>query len=321
MIFRVSFLLPGLLLLLRNLLCELICSQHTLTHHFLRGARLTGILVVYGTQIFRNVFLQLVTGGNSNEVTTSWLYNLVNVGCELIGYYLAALLIDHKLYGWKRMQAVGFLMNFVLFIIAAAIFPKLDTMGAGAHGFEFIYFFSSFWIQFGPNSTTFLVAGEVYPAPVRATAHGLSAAMGKCGALTATVLYNYFGSRTKFWVVCWFGLIGFCLTVVFIPDTTSLDLREQERYWLFVREGRQDEYHGIAIHPRHLSLFEKVFLKRGRSYDSELDRKAKIGELRNLYNKMNSEKGTESSEETGESIDEKVSTYFDWEKMKEVDTI
>ena len=79
-----------------------------------------------------------MTGGDSSEVTTLWLYNLVNVGCELVGYYLAALLIDHKLYGWKRMQAVGFLMNFVLFMIAAAIFPKLETMGAGAQAFEFI---------------------------------------------------------------------------------------------------------------------------------------------------------------------------------------
>ena len=115
-----------------------------------------------------------------------------------MGYYLAALSSDHKLYDRKRMQAVGFLMNFVLFIIAAAIFPKLDTMGAGAHGFELIYFFSSFWIQFGPNSTTFLVAGEVYPAPVQATAHELSTTVEKCRALTTTVLYNYIDSRTKF---------------------------------------------------------------------------------------------------------------------------
>ena len=102
---------------------------------------------------------------------------------------------------------------------------------------------------------------------------------------------------------------------MFIPDTTDLDLREQERYWQFVREERQDEYHGITIHPRHLFLFEKVFLRRGRNYDPELE------ELRSLYDRVSSEKGTESGEETGESIDEKVSTYFDWEKTKEVDTI
>ena len=88
-----------------------------------------------------------------------------------------------------------------------------------------------------------------------------------------------------------------------------------------MREGRQDEYHGIAIHLRYLSLFEKVILKWGRKYDPELDRKAKIEELRSLYDRVNSEKGTESGEETGESIDEKVSTYFEWEKTKEVDTI
>ena len=68
-------------------------------------------------------------------------------------------------------------------------------------------------------------------------------------------------------------------------------------------------------------MFEKVFLRRGRNHDPELDRKAKIQELRSLYDRVRSEKGTESGDETGESIDEKVWIYFDWEKTKEVDTI
>ncbi|KAF2093072.1 MFS general substrate transporter [Rhizodiscina lignyota] len=250
----------------------------------------------YGNQIFRNAFLKIVTS-NSDEVVTQWLWNLTNVGCELVGYYLASMLIDYKLYGRKRMQAVGFLMSFILFIIAAAAFPILDVPGPGGHGFEFIYFFSSFWIQFGPNSTTFILAAEVYPAPVRATAHGVSAAVGKLGALAATILYNYISARVKFWVVSWFGLIGFILTVVFIPDTTGLDLREQERYWQFVREGREQEYHGIAIHPRHLSLYERVILKRGNRYDGELDRQMKMDELRKLYEKVNEATGKEEKED------------------------
>jgi hypothetical protein len=108
--------------------------------------------------------------------------------------------MDHKHYGRKRMQAVGFIMSFILFIIAAGAYPVLDVKGPGGEAFEFIYFFSSFWIQFGPNNTTFLVAAGVYPAPVRASAHGFSAAVGKLGALLATVLHNYLGGRTKFWV-------------------------------------------------------------------------------------------------------------------------
>jgi hypothetical protein len=274
----------------------------------------------YGNQIFRNVFLQLVTS-NSNQVMTLWLYNLVNVGCELAGYYLAALLIDHKAYGRKRMQAVGFLMTFILFIIAAIIFPKLDKKGPGAHGFEFIYFFSSFWIQFGPNSTTFLLAAEVYPAPVRSTAHGVSAAVGKLGALAATVLYNYIGSRTKFWVVSWFGLIGFVLTVLFVPDTTGLDLREQERYWQFVREGRQADYHGIAVHPRHLSWYERLVLHRHRSYDPKLDAKAKMDELRDLYTRLEREKVDETDKSfVDDALSEKARSYFEWERRGSLDS-
>lgn len=73
------------------------------------------------------------------------------------------------------------------------------------------------------------------------------------------------------------------LTVVFVPDTTGLDLQEQERYWTCVREGRAEDYHGIAVHPRHLSTWEKYVLKRHLAYDPELDRAAKVNELREEY--------------------------------------
>ena len=66
-----------------------------------------------------------------------------------------------------------------------------------------------------------LAAAEVYPTSVRSTAHGMSAAVGKCGALVPTVLFNYIGNTTKFWVVCWAGLLGFFATVMFIPDATG----------------------------------------------------------------------------------------------------
>jgi len=51
---------------------------------------------------------------------TGWLWNLVNIGVSLCGYYLAAFLIDHKFYGRKRMQTVGFLADAVLFLIPAS---------------------------------------------------------------------------------------------------------------------------------------------------------------------------------------------------------
>ena len=56
---------------------------------------------------------------------------------------------------------------------------------------------------------------------MRGTAHGVSAAVGKLGALAPAILYNYIDNHTKFWVVTWLGLLGFAFTVIFIPDTTG----------------------------------------------------------------------------------------------------
>lgn len=231
----------------------------------------------YGNATFRTVFIGILVGPNAS-VMTNWLWNLLNVGVSLFGYHFAALSIDWKWWGRKRMQATGFLADFILFLLPAALWSTLTGSTTGTKVFQFIYFFSSFWNQFGPNCTTFLVAAEVYPTSVRSTAHGMSAAVGKCGALVPTVLFNYIGNSTKFWVVCWAGLLGFFMTVMFIPDATGLDLLEQERRWEYIQQGRGEEYHGIAVHPRHLSLFERGVLGLHHQYDPELDAQAKKAE-------------------------------------------
>ena len=268
----------------------------------------------YGNKIFQSVFIKIISPDST--VMTAWLWNLLNIGCSLVGYYMAAFLIDHKFYGRRRMQAVGFLADFLLFVISAALFNTLQTPGTPVKIFQFLYFFSSFWNQFGPNSTTFLLAAEVYPAPIRSTAHGISAATGKLGALIPAIVYNYISNNTKFWIVSWFGLLGFVLTTIFIPDTTGLDLREQERYWLHVREGRPEDYHGIAIHPRHLSFFERFVLHRHRNYDPELDRMAKIAELRTKYEgSISSEKLVDTADPSNvDDVSNSAFRYFQMEK-------
>ena len=46
----------------------------------------------------------------------------------------------------------------------------------------------------------------------------------------------------------------------------GLSMLEQEKRWALIQQGRADEYHGVAVHPRHLSLFEKYILKRHHQY-------------------------------------------------------
>lgn len=266
----------------------------------------------YGNKLFQAQFIKSISG--SDSVMVNWLWNLVNIGVSLVGYYLASFLIDNKNYGRKWMQMVGFLGDFICFVIPAFNYHYY-AKGPGVHKFMAMYFLSSFFNQFGPNSVTFLVAAEVFPTPVRASAHGFSAACGKLGALTAAVLYAYISVPQRFLVVPWFGLAGAILTFVFLPDTTGLDLKEQERRWAYIRAGREKEYHGVAIHPQHLSLWERL-RGVGKPYDAELDYQQRVEEMRADWEAAMARNAAEKegAREEGPEDDDwssEVSTFFE----------
>jgi MFS family permease len=277
------------------------------------GAWFANDVFFYGNKLFQGQFIAVIAP-HSKSVMVGWLYNMINIGVSLVGYYLASFLIDYKFYGRNRMMQVGFLLDFILFVVPAFhydfyIKPENITK------FQTMYFLSSFFNQFGPNAVTFLVAAEVYPTSVRATAHGLSAAAGKAGALFASIIYNYISIQTKFLLVPWFGLAGMLVTLLFMPDTTGLDLKEQDRRWHFIREGRADEYHGVAIHPQHLSLWER-FRGHSKNYNPDLDYKQKVDEMRSDWEEKQRAKlsaqseGSNFTEEHDDDINADVHHYF-----------
>ena len=109
----------------------------------------------------------------------------------------------------------------------------------------------------------------------------------------------------KFYVVPWFGLAGVLLSVVFLPDTTGLDLKEQERRWAFIRAGRGHEYHGVAVHPKHLSLWERI-RGLGKQYDADLDYSQRVEEMRKEWEVLMQEKADEKASHLNEA---------DWEEL------
>lgn len=278
------------------------------------GAWFCNDVFFYGNKLFQSEFIGAIAPSAAQEVMSLWLWNLVNVGCALAGYYLASFLVDNKLYGRKWMQIIGFGLCFILFMIPAFKFD-FYTSSKGLPSFMAMYFLSSFFNQFGPNAITFLVAGEVYPTPIRATAHGFSAAIGKLGALLPSILYNYIGVTTIFRTVPWFGLAGLLLTFFFLPDTTGLDLKEQEIRWTYIRQGREHEYHGPAVHPKHLSLWER-FRGVGKYYNAELDYQKKLEDYRAEWEAVMAEKDgekdiSESATDSDDTLLEgHVHTYF-----------
>jgi hypothetical protein len=145
----------------------------------------------YGNKLFQSAFIKAVIGGNPSLINTlEWI--LLNSTVALVGYYFAAFTIDKRWMGRKRMQMMGFAWMFVLFLPCAVAYYNLTNpqSPSNIHWFQFLYFFSSFWGQFGPNATTWLLPAETVPTETRSMCHGFSAAVGKAGALVAGVVFG-----------------------------------------------------------------------------------------------------------------------------------
>ncbi|KAL4429622.1 hypothetical protein ABPG77_008671 [Micractinium sp. CCAP 211/92] len=226
----------------------------------------------YGNKLFQSQFINVISPGASRYVQMQW--TLLNSGIALLGYYCAAFTIDRRWMGRRRLQCMGFMMMFVLFLLCGILYDEMIDHAISA--FQTLYFLTSFFNQFGPNCTSFLVAGEVYPTDTRAFFHGISAASGKLGAIIAASVFSNVDTVTTFYASAAAGVVGALLTLVFLPDTTGLDLAEVDRMHRFMLAGQIHNYHGQAVHPRYLSLYE-----RWRGYGKHFDA-AKDAEQRRL---------------------------------------
>ncbi|KAF9415984.1 Inorganic phosphate transporter pho84 [Podila epigama] len=127
--------------------------------------------------------------GDGTVYDNLWRTTLGNLTVSLLGfvpgYWFTVFLIEKM--GRKKIQFMGFGMLTILFIILSAAFHELKKT---VPLFVAVFTLAQFFFNFGPNTTTFVVPGEVFPTRVRATAHGISAASGKLGAILATFAFN-----------------------------------------------------------------------------------------------------------------------------------
>lgn len=92
------------------------------------------------------------------------------------GYWVTVATVDTV--GRKPIQFMGFGILTILFAVMGFMYFRISPNGLLA-----IYVLAQFFFNFGPNATTFIVPGEVFPTRYRSTSHGISAAMGKIGSI------------------------------------------------------------------------------------------------------------------------------------------
>ncbi|MHB1582309.1 MAG: MFS transporter [Acidimicrobiales bacterium] len=98
------------------------------------------------------------------------------------GYLLAVLRMDRI--GHRKLQLLGFAVMAAAFL-ALGLAPALTTM---VGPFLAVFGLSYFFVEFGPNTTTFVLPSEVFPVRFRTTGHGLAAGIGKLGAFAGVFL-------------------------------------------------------------------------------------------------------------------------------------
>nr|CEG04215.1 unnamed protein product [Fusarium clavum] len=143
-------------------------------------------LAFYGLGLNNTFVLHAVGYGSGNNLFDK-LHNqavgMIILTCagSLPGYWMAILTVDT--FGRKPLQVVGFLLLTILFCILGFAYNNLSQGGLLA-----LYIIGQFLFNAGPNTTTFIVPGECFPTRYRSTGHGISAAMGKIGAIVAQVI-------------------------------------------------------------------------------------------------------------------------------------
>ena len=103
----------------------------------------------------------------------------------IVGILFAVVLADRLGRIW--LQVVGFIGCAVGLLIASF---SMDASGESKIVLIFVGFMLfDFMTNLGPNSQTYLFAGEVFPTEVRGMGAGFAAAFGKIGAVTTAFLF------------------------------------------------------------------------------------------------------------------------------------
>ncbi|KAL9682938.1 hypothetical protein QQ045_014750 [Rhodiola kirilowii] len=158
------------------------------------------------------------------------------------GYWFTVFFIDRI--GRFAIQLMGFFFMTV-FMFALAIPYHHWTLSANRIGFVIIYSLTFFFANFGPNATTFVVPAEIFPARLRSTCHGISAASGKAGAIVGAFGFLYaaqpndkaqvdhgyppgIGVRNSLMVLGVVNFLGMLFTFL-VPESNGKSLEEMSR--------------------------------------------------------------------------------------------
>jgi PHS family inorganic phosphate transporter-like MFS transporter len=177
----------------------------------------------YGNSVSAPLIVETVLGKGATTEQALAFNLIVFTVAAVPGYILAAAFMDRI--GHKRLQMIGFPLMGLAFLligvvpgVTVAIVPFLMLFGVS-------YFFA----EFGPNTTTFVLAAECFPTSARTTGHGISAGVAKLGAFIGVYAFPHiskaFGISGALEFSAGMALVGLLGTLL-IPETSQRSLED-----------------------------------------------------------------------------------------------
>lgn len=205
--------------------------------------------VAFSSSAFSSTIIATIL--NKPTLLKTGEYQLLLGAIALPGAFLGALTIQRL--GAKYQMMIGFIGYIVIGLIVGCLWYHLIKIPAL---FVVLYGLLASIGNFGPGSVLGLASSESYPTALRGSAYGLSAAIGKVGAVVGTEVFkpvqNSIGTRYVFIISAGIGLIGVTLTYFLIPDTTEFDLENEDKSWRqYLLQNGWDGYLGDGTVKNH----------------------------------------------------------------------
>ena len=191
----------------------------------------------YGINLNTGIIIDAIGYAGSIKNDSAWdvLYkNAVgNIIIALMGtvpgYWVTVALIE--VLGRKKIQIIGFVFLGAILLVLGVAYEKIKDTSTIL--FIALFTLMQFFQNFGPNATTFIIPGEVFPTRYRSIAHGISAAMGKLGAIISQAglfqIKDIGGKNAQIplllIIFSVFMLIGLIFTFL-LPETKGKSLEE-----------------------------------------------------------------------------------------------
>jgi len=189
----------------------------------------------YGTGLNNSIILNAIGYSNPNAAPYDALINIAigNIIIAMLGtvpgYWFTVFTVDR--WGRKTIQLMGFIILTVIFIVLGFAYDPI--LKASVPLFIVLFTLTQFFQNFGPNTTTFIIPGELFPTKYRSTAFGIAAASGKLGAIISAIGFSQLkdiGGKNAFVphlfkIFALFMFIGLLATFL-LPETKNYSLEE-----------------------------------------------------------------------------------------------